>query len=281
MVPEGADGAGVFAVPAVDPERGVLYVGTQNAYSPNPAPYGNPTSIVALDAASGALRWVFNAPPGGGATAPTDDVGFSASPNLFTARIDGQPRDLVGEGQKSGVYWALDRDSGEIVWQAQVAPAGPLGGMEGSSGVAGDRVVVPATDWPDPAGPAAGLVTALNATDGSVAWTVAQGAPVASPTALGADVVFQGGMDGFLRAYALTDGRELWSADLGGSVSGGVAIAGESVVLGAATPPFAPFVRPGNTVQAFVLAPPGAPATGPGPQASPERGGSSALLILT
>ncbi|MCC6791774.1 MAG: PQQ-binding-like beta-propeller repeat protein, partial [Thermomicrobiales bacterium] len=160
MVPEGADGAGVFAVPAIDEARGALYVGTQNAYSPNPAPYGDPISIVALDLETGERRWAFHAPEEG-ETAPTDDVGFSASPNLFSAEIDGETRDLVGNGQKSGDYWALDRDTGEVVWRATVSPAGFLGGMEGTSATANGVIAVPATDWPEFDGPAAGMVTAL------------------------------------------------------------------------------------------------------------------------
>jgi polyvinyl alcohol dehydrogenase (cytochrome) len=268
MTPEGADGAGVFAVPVIDPDLGMLYVGTQNAYSPNSAPYGNPTSIVALDAATGELAWAFNAPPGGGDTAPIDDVGFSASPNLFTVEIDGQPRDLVGEGQKSGTYWALDRETGDVVWQTEVSPAGPLGGMEGTSAVSVDQglIAVPATNWPDPEGPAAGLVSGLDPATGEVRWTVDQTAPVASPAAISTDVVFQGGTDGFLHAYALADGTELWQADLGASVSGGIAVANGIVVLGAATPAFAPFVRPGNTIQAFALGPtPATPIPSPSP----------------
>jgi polyvinyl alcohol dehydrogenase (cytochrome) len=239
MVPEGADGAGVFAVPAIDPDRSMLYVGTQNAYSPNPAPYGNPMSIVALDATTGDLDWAFNAPPGGGETAPVDDVGFSASPNLFTAEIDGQPRDLVGEGQKSGTYWALDRDTGEVVWQTEVSPAGPLGGMEGTSAVSTDQglIAVPATNWPDPSGPAAGLIAGLDPATGKIQWSNDYPAPAAAPAAISGDVVFQGGMDGFLHAYAMVDGAEIWQADLGASVAGGIAISDGFVVLGAAATP--------------------------------------------
>lgn len=207
MVPEGADGAGVFAVPAIDPARGLLYVGSQNAYSPTPAPYGHPMGVVALDAVTGGVRWAFRAPPGGEAAAPTEDVGFSASPNLFAAEVDGRRGDLVGNGQKSGVYWALDRDTGEVVWQARVSPAGPLGGMEGTSVVAAGAIAVPATDWPDPAGPAAGLLAVLDAATGAPRWSITSAAPVASPAVIAGDVVLQGGMDGFLRAYALADGR--------------------------------------------------------------------------
>ncbi len=255
MVPEGADGAGVFAVPAIDEARGLLYVGTQNAYTSIPAPYGNVISMVALDMATGTVAWAFNAPPNDGAMAPVDDVGFSASPNLFTAEIDGVSRDMVGEGQKSGVYWALDRSTGEVVWQTQVSPAGFLGGMEGTSAVSDGAIAVPATNWPEFDGPATGLVSGLDAATGTILWTSEQTAPAASPVGIADGVVFHAGLDGIVHAYDLTDGTELWSFDLGGSASGGIAIADGTVVVGAATPLFAPFIRPGTTVQAFALPP--------------------------
>lgn len=254
MVPEGADGAGVFAVPAIDVERGMLYVGTQNAYSESPAPYGDPLSVVALSAWDGRVWWRFAAPEHDGETAPIDDVGFSASPNLFSAEVDGETRDLVGVGQKSGVYWALDRDTGEEVWQATVSPAGFLGGMEGTSAYADGVVVVPATDWPEFEGPATGLVTGLDAANGETLWTVEQTAPAASPAAISDDVAFQAGFDGMIHAYALADGAKLWSYDMGASASGGLGIAEGVVVVGAATPQFAPFILPGSTIRAFGLA---------------------------
>jgi polyvinyl alcohol dehydrogenase (cytochrome) len=264
MVPDGADGAGVFAVPTIDEARGMLFVATQNAYSENEAPYGNPTSVVALDAASGDIVWAFNAPPNDGGTAPTEDVAFSASPNLFTATIDGVERDLLGEGQKSGDFWVLDRETGDEVWTATVAPAGFLGGMEGTSAVANGVIAVPATDWPEFDGPAAGMVTGLDASTGDDLWSQKQDAPAASPVGISNDVVFHAGMDGVLHAYGLNDGTELWTADLGASASGGVGIATGVVIVGAATPQFAEFVTPGNQIHAFgFIAEPATPAASP------------------
>jgi len=263
-VPEGADGGGVFAVPAIDEGRGVLYVGTRNAYTANPAPYGNPTSILALDIATGEEVWTYNAPVGDGATAPVDDVGFNASPNLFTIEVDGASRDVVGNGQRSGDFRVLDRETGDVVWEAVVSPAGMLGGMEGTSAVGSEIVVVPATDWPDPAGEAKGLVSAYDAATGLRRWTKEQeGTPAASPVAISEDVVFHAGIDGILHAYTLGTGIELWQFDLGASASGGAAIADGVVVVGAATPEFAPFVRPGTTIQAFGFGAPAAPAASP------------------
>src|SRR5262249_7215392 len=161
------------------------------------------------------------------------------------------------------LYWVLDRDSGEFVWRTQVSPAGPLGGMEGTSAVSGTHIAVPATNWPDPAGPAAGLVSALDTATGKILWTANQTAPAASPAAIAAALVFQAGLDGFLHSYALQSGQELWQFDLGASVSSGIAVSGTTVVLAAATPPFAPFVRPGTSVFAFTLAPDGVTQTTP------------------
>jgi len=112
------------SVVAVDLERGALYVGTQNAYG-NPAPYGSSPSVVALGLGSGELLGAVASPEHDVGTAPTDDDGFSASPNLFSAEVDGAPRDLVGVGQTSGIFWAPDRDTSEEVWRAPNSSSGP------------------------------------------------------------------------------------------------------------------------------------------------------------
>jgi outer membrane protein assembly factor BamB len=60
---------------------------------------------------------------------PGLDFDFGASPNLIT--IGG--RQLVGEGQKSGTYWALDRSTMQSVWHTEVGPGTPVGGILGST----------------------------------------------------------------------------------------------------------------------------------------------------
>ncbi len=49
----------------------------------------------------------------GNPTGKDADVG--ASPNLWTSN----GRDLVGAGDKAGVYHALDRDTGQVVWETR------------------------------------------------------------------------------------------------------------------------------------------------------------------
>jgi len=46
--------------------------------------------------------------------------------NLFTIKgLKGAKRKLVGAGQKSGQYWALDATTGEVVWSTAAEPGAP------------------------------------------------------------------------------------------------------------------------------------------------------------
>jgi polyvinyl alcohol dehydrogenase (cytochrome) len=221
-------------------------------------------SLLALDIATGELVWAFSGLPDDGSATVADDIAFSASPNLFTVEIDGNERDLVGNGQKSGRFWALDRESGEVVWSTEVSAPGPLGGMEGTSAVGNGVIVVPATEWASFDSPeATGIVRGLDAATGAIIWSQPTDAPNPAPVAIANDVVFQAGFDGVLRAFGLFDGTLLWSYDLGASVSGGIAVVGDLVVLGAATPVFAPFIKEGNQVWAFRLTSPPIQAASP------------------
>jgi polyvinyl alcohol dehydrogenase (cytochrome) len=114
MQPEGAHGVSVWSTPALDPELGLLFVGTGNAYG---LPAGTRSdSIVALRMDDGAVAWshqatkddAFNA-----RGAPGADADFGASPLLF--EVEG--RKLVGDGDKAGRFHVLDRGTGEPVWQ--------------------------------------------------------------------------------------------------------------------------------------------------------------------
>ncbi|MEU5668541.1 hypothetical protein AB0H10_38575, partial [Streptomyces longwoodensis] len=58
------------------------------------------------------------------------DFDFGSAPNLYTTEIDGKPKELLGIGQKSGVYYTLEPATGKVVWQTQVGPGGALGGIQ-------------------------------------------------------------------------------------------------------------------------------------------------------
>lgn len=130
MVPPGFSGAPVWSTPTIDTSTGRLYVGTGNAYQ---APVADTTdAIVALDAVGGAIVDHFQATAGDAFSASDSAAGpdydFGASANLITA-ADG--RKLVGEGQKDGTYWALDRATMDPVWSQTTGPGTQVGGIIG------------------------------------------------------------------------------------------------------------------------------------------------------
>lgn len=183
-VPQGYTGGAVWSGNvAVDTLRQAVYVDTGNNYSVPGAvaacqtnattpsqlgacldPNDHIDSVLALDINSGSVKWAdrfvdadttvdsclprFPNPGNGPCPQPSGpDFDFGASPNLFTIDSNGHRRDLVGAGQKSGVYWALDRDSGSIVWSTQIGTGGRYGGIEYGTATDGKRIYIPAGNF--------------------------------------------------------------------------------------------------------------------------------------
>src|SRR4051794_34625884 len=228
-VPPGHDGGAVWSTPAIDTSTGRLYVGTGNAYH-DPAA-ATTDSILALSAATGRLLghfqttpgdvWEMNAPAG-------PDYDFGASPNLI-AGASGVP--LVGEGSKSGTYWALGRASMRPAWSKMVGPGSAIGGILGSTAYDGDRVY--GNDTLD------GQVWALGR-DGSSKWTSADpGTLDFAPVSVSNGVLYSIGPAGFVAARDATTGRILAELPLGAPTFGGVAVAGRAVyvAVGIGPPP--------------------------------------------
>jgi polyvinyl alcohol dehydrogenase (cytochrome) len=220
MVPPGFSGAPVWSTPTIDTTTGRLYVGTGNAYNP---PVADTTdAVVALDAASGAILDHFQATAGdafsGSDSAAGPDFDFGASANLITA-ADG--RKLVGEGQKDGTYWALDRATMEPVWSQTTGPGTQLGGIIGSTAYDGARIYGPDT----PAGEQWALTNA-----GTPAWLSSDGGPLHfNPTTVANGVVYTADMSGVLTLREASTGAILLKLPLGAPSYGGVAVAGGHV----------------------------------------------------
>jgi polyvinyl alcohol dehydrogenase (cytochrome) len=176
--PEGFSGNAVWgSSPAIDTKRGQVYIATGNNYSvPQSvldcvAAAGNDPgakaaclpadnhfdSVMALDMKTGAIRWSTRAIPydawnvdcipffGDGDNCPEPagpDFDFGQAPALFSVKFDGKSksRDVVGVGQKSGQYWALNPDTGAVIWVTQAGPGGIAGGLQWGSAVDGQRV---------------------------------------------------------------------------------------------------------------------------------------------
>ena len=215
-VPRGLDGGAVWTTPAIDPATARLYVGTGNAYH---APAADTTdAILALDAGSGSILDHFQATPNDVWNGTTNvltgpDHDFGASANLLTAP-DG--RKLVGEGQKSGTYWAVDRATMEPVWEAFTGPGGIVGGILGSTAYDGQRIYGPDT--------LGGEIWALDRA-GSFAWISSDGDPVHfGPVSTANGVVYSTGMNGLLTAREASTGIALARLPLGAPSWGGVSI---------------------------------------------------------
>jgi glucose dehydrogenase/uncharacterized cupredoxin-like copper-binding protein len=124
--PEINSGAGLWFPPAIDRERDTVYYGTGNPApfpgiigwpnaSSRPGPNLYSSSLIALDRQGGELQWYYQAKPH-----DLFDLDFHLSPMLTTVEIDGQARDLVIGSGKLGRIVALDRESGEVLWDTAV-----------------------------------------------------------------------------------------------------------------------------------------------------------------
>ncbi len=299
MAPEGYSGNGVWgSAPAVDTRRGQIYIATGNNYSvPDEvlecvaAAGEDPDakeaciaadnyfdSIVALDAKTGAVRWATRALPydawtvdcipffGDGDNCPEPagpDYDFGQAPALFTTRPagGGMPRELVGAGQKSGQYWALDPDTGDVVWVSQAGPGGLAGGLQWGSAVDGERIYTANANndqrpWvlPDGTTTTAGIWSGLDASTGEILWqTVPQnGGGASGPATVANGVMFGCSLDpaGYMYALNAATGDILWSFQSGGSCLSGAAISRGEVFWGSGYSNSG-FGTPNNKLYAF------------------------------
>jgi polyvinyl alcohol dehydrogenase (cytochrome) len=220
------NGGAVWSTPAVDLADRAVYVGTGNAYSGEAAPTTD--AILKLDLDTGAIRGSYQATSGDvfSSSTPGLDFDFGASPNL----IDVGGRHLVGEGQKSGVYWAIDRTNMQPVWHAQVGPGSAVGGVLGSTAydATTNQIVGPIS--------APGYVWSVQAATGVAQWVTASGGdPVhLSPVAISNGVVYSLASTGFLVAWLEQSGTPLGQFPLApsGSTQPALSFGGVSVADG-------------------------------------------------
>lgn len=219
---EGA-GVGIWSNPAVDLERGHLYVGTGNTYEPPQAELSN--SAVAMDLEDGSVVWstqfthpdIWSAAHPGGLDA---DVG--AGPNLWSSG----DQDLVGMGDKRGDYYALDRDTGEIVWETDMTDGSLLGGVIGTSAQADGTIFVGSNNGDEetnmPGGDA--MVVALDSDDGSILWQEEVPGSIFAPITVTPGLVFVGTTASQFHIFDAETGEELWSMDTPDQVGSGATV---------------------------------------------------------
>jgi polyvinyl alcohol dehydrogenase (cytochrome) len=220
--PTGAGCADVWGSPSVDVERRLVFVGTGNCTDTDRWG-GNSEALLALDLDTGDKRWGYQPH-----RPNVDDLDFAGAPNLFD--VDG--RAAVGLGNKDAVYYAVDRETGEPLWDTRVTTPGipepasnySTGGFIGPTAVA-DGVVVGGT-----AVGGAPFLHAIDAANGDVVWQQAVAGPTYAAATEANGVVFIGGTDFTFRALDLSSGDVLWAQELSGAISGGAAVVGDDVV---------------------------------------------------
>jgi len=284
---DGYSGGAVWQPPAIDPKRGSLFIGTGNNYTAPPdveaCQNANPTAncaaaddffdtALALDLKTGRIKWArklqgfdtwtvaCHLPPGTNPNCPVPsspdfDLG-GAGPNLLG--------NIVGFGQKSGIYWALNPDNGNIVWSTPVGPGGSLGGIEWGTATDGKRIYVAIANNSHlaytlvPSGQRItwGSWSALDVRTGKILWQTADptvGTIDTGSVSVANGVMYAGSYSGLMYALDTRTGVILWDFASGGSVIDGPSIVDGVVYWGSGYRNIAPGIG-NNKVYAFSLA---------------------------
>jgi len=255
-------GGAVWQPPAIDPNRGALFIGTGNNYTvpasviacQNATPTANCTApddffdtALGMDLKTGQIKWakklqgfdtwtvacLTSSGPNPNCPVPSSpdfDLGGSG-PNLVG--------NIVGFGQKSGIFWALSPDNGNIVWSTPVGPGSSLGGIEWGTATDGKRIYVaianrnnlPYTLVPSGQQITWGAWSALDVATGKILWQTADPTPGAidrGSVSVANGVMYAGSNSGQMYALDATTGNILWNF-----ASGGTVLDGPSIVDGA------------------------------------------------
>jgi polyvinyl alcohol dehydrogenase (cytochrome) len=227
-------GASVWSSAAIDEQRGLAYIGVGQSYEEPASPLTD--ALLAIDYETGELVWsrqftaddVFTFFPNFG---PGPDWDIGASPNLFRAG----GRDLVGVGDKRGVYAALDRETGETVWARELTRGGQLGGVMATAAYAHGVVYVTSNVMPGPTGDVTNgtsVTFALDARTGEVRWQRPLPKPTFGALTVANRVLFQPTTAGTLYALDTRSGDVLWATEPGGLLGGGVSVSNGRVLTG-------------------------------------------------
>ena len=286
----GYSGGAIWQPPVIDPKRGTLFVGTGNNYTApadveacqNATPTANCAAAddffdtaLALDVKTGQIKWANRLqgldtftgtcgfgtarPPSGNPNCPvpsSQDFDFGgAGPNLVG--------NIVGFGQKSGIYWALNPDNGDIIWSTLVGAGGTLGGIEWGTATDGKRIYVAIADsnhvpytltsgqqitW--------GSWSALDVATGKILWQTADptvGTIDTGSVSVANGVMYAGSYSGQMYAFDAGTGQILWNFASGGSVIDGPSIADGVIYWGSGYRNIPPGIG-NNKVYAFTLA---------------------------
>jgi polyvinyl alcohol dehydrogenase (cytochrome) len=220
----GPAGASIWSAPTIDAKRHLIYVGTGDSFTDVRTKATD--AIVAMDIDTGHVKWIFQATKNdnylfgcnvAGKGICPDPVGpdydFGSSPVLHT-EPDG--KQVILAGQKSGIVYELDPETGRLIWKKQVGPGSMGGGVVWAIAANAEYVFAPIANRADSS------LSALQISDGATVWHDPapkgdcswgeQGCSGTESAAISVipGAVFSGAADGHLRAYSTKDGSVLW-----------------------------------------------------------------------
>ena len=247
----GPSGAPIWNSPVVDEARGLIYFGTGESNSP-PA-HRNTDALIAIRLKDGTEAWshqatgddIYNAgcglnpAPGklncvGAPETVFRDVDFGAS--LILGRLK-SGKDVIFAGQKSGTVWALEPETGKVIWRRDIGTGAANGGIHWGIAFQNDTVYVPVSvvGRPLPGGPPIDPnlkpgMYAVDANTGAIRWSYAvapdcangrdkraprceRGYGFSGAPALIDGALVQGSLDGRLFVIDARTGAELWKFD--------------------------------------------------------------------
>jgi polyvinyl alcohol dehydrogenase (cytochrome) len=227
----GPAGGAIWASPTLDKKRGLVYVTTGDSYTD--IDHDGSDAVMAVEMKTGKVRWTnqltakdnfmvgcsaaLGKVPSNCPTPMGPDVDFGASAILKTVA----GKDILLAGQKSGVAWGLDPDTGKTLWSNKLGRGGAGGGVEWGMAADATKLYVAIADAGANGKPG---ISALDPKTGATLWTtpapvlpcqegrrcvISQSAPVTAIPGL----VFSGAIDGHLRAYDVKDGKIVWDFD--------------------------------------------------------------------
>ncbi len=186
------NGGGIWSSPAVDPSDNAVFVTTGN----DTCGSANQDAIIELDATTLAVKSRWTTPK----SSFVSDADYGATPTLFSAKVNGVVRHMIGAEAKNGTYYAFDRNNlaAGPVWQVQVK----------------DNAALANSNCADTLSPSA--------------W-----AGDGSPLIVAGVAISGSGCTGTLSALDPATGRTDWRVTLQGAVLGAVTEAPGLVVVGA------------------------------------------------
>ena len=128
----GPSTSSVWSTPSYDAGRGLIFFGTDTHNAPRQPTDDDPRlytehscAVIAVDAKTGAERWVRQLNPDDvwnyslraydPKTGLYKDQSIGDTPKLYTAQFDGRPVDVVGVGCKSGGFYVIEAETGELL----------------------------------------------------------------------------------------------------------------------------------------------------------------------